>query len=98
MNAVDILTEAAAIVAGARNETHGEKESSFIAIGNMWSVYLASRKDPAGLIRPADVCQMMVLLKQCRAEWGTPMDDHWVDAAGYAAIAGELLDTTAVAR
>lgn len=91
MNAAgDILREAAAIVGGVRQVTHGPKERSFTGIGRMWSAYLASRQDPGGEIRPADVCHMMVLLKQQRAEWGEPLFEHAVDACGYSAIAGEL--------
>jgi hypothetical protein len=90
MNAGGILYEAADIVGGDRTITHGDVERSFVAIGAMWSAYLAARQDPHGEVRPADVCQMMVLMKQQRAEWGTPALDHFVDAAGYSALAGEL--------
>ena len=85
-----ILTEAAGIVEGARNQSHGEKERSFSAIAENWTAYLRSRRMPNGPIRPHDVAQMMVLMKQQRAEWGAPQRDHFVDEAGYAAIAGEL--------
>lgn len=91
MISADILSEAAGIVAGARNETHGDKERSFVAIAEMWTAYLRTRKDPNGVIRPHDVAQMMVHLKQQRAEWGTPTRDHFVDSCGYSAIAGELM-------
>lgn len=86
-----ILTEAAGIVAGSRNETHGEKGRSFGAIATVWTAYLQARRDRNGPIRPADVAHMMVLLKQQRAEWGLPARDHFVDGAGYSAIAGELM-------
>ncbi len=90
MISADILTEAASIVEGARNTSHGSKERSFVAIAAMWTAYLEARRDSGGAIRPHDVAQMMVLLKQQRAEWGTPVRDHFVDQCGYAAIAGEL--------
>lgn len=86
-----MLSEAANIVAGDRNETHGSKERSFAAIAYMWTSYLSARRQPNGPIRPADVAQMMVLLKQQRAEWGQATPDHFVDAGGYSAIAGELM-------
>lgn len=89
-----ILSEAAAIVEGSRNQQHGEKERSFAAIANLWDAYLDNRKPPgpgASLgIRPRDVAVMMVLMKVMRAEWGMPIRDHYVDMAGYAGIAGEL--------
>ena len=86
----DILTTAAQIVAGDRNATHGDKTASFQAIASVWSAYLQARKTPDGAIRPHDVAHMMVLLKQQRAEWGAAVADHFIDAAGYSAIAGEL--------
>jgi Domain of unknown function (DUF6378) len=85
-----ILNEAADIAAGSRDQIHGHKERSFTAIAAMWTAYLAARRDPAGKIRAVDVAHMMVLLKQQRAEWGVPVRDHFVDAAGYSALAGEL--------
>jgi len=86
----DILREATRIVDGTRNTTHGDKEHSFIAIAAMWQAYLFNRKNQDGPIRPYDVSQMMVLLKMCRAEWGEPIRDHFIDQCGYSAITGEL--------
>lgn len=87
--ASSILDEAAKIVAGARNATHGDKERSFQVIADFWNVYLAGRKS-GGNITPFDVAQMMVLLKISRSIQGAPVRDHFCDAAGYSAIAGEL--------
>lgn len=85
-----ILSEAAGIVEGVRNQQHGHKERSFEAIARMWTAYLHSRQYPTGKVRAHDVAHMMVLTKQMRAEWGAPIRDHYVDAAGYSGIAGEL--------
>lgn len=90
MTAGSMLSEASRIVEGVRNTQHGDKERSFQAIATVWSVYLAARRDPTGPIRPHDVCQMMVLQKMMRAEWGAPIRDHFVDQAGYSGIAGEI--------
>ena len=84
-----LLAEAAEIVGGARNATHGDKERSFVAIAGLWNAYLDGRKAP-GPISPRDVAACMVLLKLARSVQGTPDRDHFLDAAGYAAIAGEL--------
>ena len=89
-----ILTEAANIVAGARNTTHGDKERSFDAIARMWNAYLSSRKDSGAPLSPVDVAHLMVLLKMCRYAHGKPEIDHHLDMAGYAAIAGELSQCT----
>lgn len=85
-----ILSEAASIVEGSRNQQHGEKERSFFAIARMWDAYLSARKDPSSPIRAQDVAHMMSLMKKMRSEWGTPIRDHFVDDAGYSAIAGEI--------
>ena len=83
-DAASILLEAAEIVGGARNATHGDKERSFHLIASMWGAYLDHE------IEPEDVAIMMVLLKAARAKSGQPVRDHFVDMAGYAAIAGEI--------
>lgn len=97
MQADKILTDAAAIVAGARNTTHGEKERSFGVIANLWNAYLQGRRDPAAPISARDVVQCMVLLKIARTVQGQPVTDHFLDAAGYSAIAGEIAAGEAVA-
>lgn len=84
-----ILREAADIVEGARGTTHGDKERSFEAIAGLWTAYLAARRD-GGAITALDVAWMMNLLKIARSVQGTFIRDHATDAAGYAAIAGEL--------
>lgn len=90
-NAGDMLREAADIVQGARNTTHGDKERSFQAIASLWNAYLKQRPaGPEGVITAHDVAWMMVLMKMARSHHGTANRDHFVDAAGYAAIAGEI--------
>lgn len=87
----DILREAAGIVEGARNTTHGEKERSFEAIAQLWNAYLATRKNPNVVgVSAVDVAWMMAIMKIARSQQGTPVRDHFLDCAGYAAIAGEL--------
>jgi hypothetical protein len=85
-----LLAEAARIVEGARNQQHGDKERSFVAIAGLWGAYLQHRRNPDGPLRAQDVAVMMSLMKVMRSEWGTPIRDHFVDMAGYAGIAGEL--------
>lgn len=86
----DILKEAHDIVEGARNATHGEKERSFQVIANFWNTYLDGRKEQ-GPITAFDTAQLMVLLKIARSIQGARHKDHALDAAGYSAIAGELM-------
>lgn len=87
--AASILREAAGIVEGARNATHGDKERSFDLIATYWTTYLIGRKQQ-GPLAPVDVAQMMVLLKIARSQQGEFVRDHATDACGYSAIAGEL--------
>lgn len=95
--AVGVLNEAAHIVGGARNTTHGEKERSFAAIAGAWNAYLTARKN-GGPVTGRDVAQMMVILKIIRSVQGTPARDHFVDQAGYSGVAGELAEAEAKAR
>jgi hypothetical protein len=83
-NASSILNEAAKIVSGARRETHGSPERSFAHISALWSAYLEVP------VTPVDVAHMMTLLKIVRSKRGEPVLDHFIDGAGYQALAGEL--------
>ena len=81
----ELLREAARIVDGPRNATHGGIERSFEAIANLWDVYLDNRRGGKGAaVTAADVTAMMVLLKFARSMHGQHVEDHGVDAAGYA--------------
>ena len=84
-----ILAEAQKIVTGDRSRTHGDKERSFQLIANLWNAYLDGRKR-GGPITPGDVAHCMALLKIARSVQGQPVRDHYLDAAAYCSIAGEL--------
>lgn len=87
-----LLEEAAKLVRGARQRQNGDKERSFEAIARLWSAYLASRRDQGAPLAGVDVAWMMVQLKIARANQGDALErDHYVDALGYAAIAGEIV-------
>lgn len=86
-----LLSRAASNVLGQRERQHGDRQASFRGIAAMWNAYLDNRKQPDAPIAAYDVAWMMVLLKQQRAAWGDGMlQDHYLDAAAYAAIAWEL--------
>lgn len=86
----DILRETAEIVDGARDKVHGSKERSFETIARLWVQYLSNRYGHVPELWAEDVAIMMALLKIGRICHGTPVRDHYMDAAGYMAIAGEL--------
>lgn len=87
-----LLQEAATIVSGSRNDTHGSYMANFEMIAKMWSTYLG--RD----VTPLDVTQMMIMVKISRAKCGGPTKDHFLDEAGYAGIAGAICEEEKVQR
>jgi hypothetical protein len=92
VRAGDILTTAAGIVEGSRQQTHGQKERSFNTIASFWNTYLRARGiSTCRLLEGFDVAQMMALLKMARSIEGDATHvDHFLDGAAYVALAGEL--------
>lgn len=89
----DILREADATINKKRPGVHGSAENSFAMIGDLWAVYLRHARKVRGHdnILPADVAQLMSILKKCRAMYGDPTnDDNFVDDIGYSALAAML--------
>lgn len=84
MNRAEILDTARKYVTRDRAATHGEAEDTFGRIAALWSADLGIE------ITALDVARLMVLLKMARAKTNAAHTDNWIDAAGYAAIAGEL--------
>lgn len=85
-----LLREAAAIVDGKR--TDGAPERVLQAIGSYWACYLRNERARVGealAIGPAQVADMLALMKLARAQHGVSPVDSSVDMAGYAALAGE---------
>lgn len=95
--AADLLQQAAKIVGSERGQQHGDVERTFEMVGQLWRTYLdharhvAATKGQTEHISAFDVAQMLILLKLVRALYGDRNNsDHFVDAAGYAALAGAL--------
>lgn len=84
MSRDEILDKAKSIINGERQGTYGEAEDSFAIIAKLWSVYLHHA------ISPADVANMMILMKIARNSSGVYKDDNWIDICGYAALGGEI--------
>lgn len=85
MKATDLLKEAADIVAGLRNETHGDIDKCFELTAKFWSLYLGFE------VKPRQVSRCQELTKIVREIVGSPSErDHYLDSAAYAAIAGQL--------
>lgn len=84
---VQILNEAADLITGQRQKDYGTPEENFKRIADLWNVHLAKNlKEP---ITPRQVAELMMYLKLARTI-NSPTKDSYVDAAGYAGIAGEL--------
>ncbi|HQF30275.1 MAG TPA: DUF6378 domain-containing protein [Hyphomicrobiales bacterium] len=86
----DILRETARLVEGGREEAHGRSEVTHADIARLWNAYLETIHHAD--LTPGDVAQMMVLLKIARALNGQFNLDDFRDMAGYAALAGALMD------
>jgi hypothetical protein len=82
---IQLLREAAAIVAGERNVSYGEPEDNFKRIAQIWSVILGMT------VTPEDAAMCMVGLKVARyGNRGTFQPDTWRDIAGYAGCGYEV--------
>lgn len=86
----DILDAAIQCVCHDRQDQHGAPENVFATIADMWHAYLHHQHGYTGELTPRDVAQMMVLLKVARSIGNPANADHYVDAAGYSALAAEL--------
>ena len=95
LRASDFCVEAARLVAGPRNMTHGDKEINFECTALLWEAYLIARSlsdtsEPGWRLDAIDVGNMMELMKIARRLNGTFNADDYVDAAGYAGCTGEI--------
>ncbi len=82
-----ILDEASAAITGAREDTYGGPEQSFLTIAKFWTAYLDH------FVEPQDVAAMLALMKLARLKHSEGQHrDSWVDLAGYAACGAECAE------
>ena len=86
MNRTETLDAARQAITVDRAATHGDAENTFGLIAAYWSAHLDC------VVTAGDVAQLMVLFKVARMKANPGHADNYVDAVGYAAIAGELAD------
>lgn len=82
-----VLSKAESIISGQRQTVNGKPERSFEQIAARWSLTVGTT------ITAQQVALMMVDMKMVRALQGVTTeghDDHFVDMAGYVALAAEL--------
>lgn len=90
MKAQAIASAAADLVGGDRKTAYGDVVSGLTRIAILWNAHLHMIGNaPPRPIGPADVAWMMSELKHARAHTGPFRIDNYVDACGWAAIAGE---------
>ena len=80
-----VLRQAETLINGERQAHYGPPRENFSVIADMWMAYIGYP------ITPADVCNMMALLKVARLRNGAHYDSS-VDGAGYLALGAELAE------
>lgn len=83
----EILNIAENCICRDRETQYGSPDANFAKIAALWEAYTNVR------VTPEDVAVMMALLKVARFATGRAKEDHFIDAAGYLALAGELATT-----
>lgn len=84
-HAAEVVGHAAELVGGDRASQHGDKVENHQHIAALWSAFLERP------ITADQVALMMVLLKVARTKTGRLNRDDYVDMAGYAGVAGEIM-------
>jgi len=78
-----ILQAAHSIVHGDREQTYGDAGKNFRTIAAYWNTHILAAKSIEARLTEADVCGMMILLKQARLANNPNHTDSMVDIAGY---------------
>ena len=86
---IQILKRAAEVTGSERQDSYGPVKDNLTNIAEFWQTYLTQRNGTPVMVEAEDVAWMMVLLKSARSFAGGYHEDNYVDAAAYAAIAGE---------
>ncbi len=90
-----ILSEADRATSGQRDVQYGSPEDNFRRIAALWTEYISIASGKSVFISPENVAWMMILLKAARSVHSFN-PDNYIDAAGYAACAGEIAATFAL--
>mgnify|MGYP001215684514 CR=1 FL=1 len=86
VTARSILSSAADMVTGDRQDDYGDARTSFTRIAALWSPILGVQ------VTPLQVALCMAGLKISRAVSSPEKMDTFIDLAGYAALAGEIVE------
>ena len=92
MTKEEILAKASDLISNDRNKSHGDAFNNHAEIAEFWNIFLDKKLNPMASITADDVAIMMILLKISRHTQGDKNNmDNFVDMAGYAAIAGDIV-------
>jgi hypothetical protein len=80
------LQEAHQVIWGDREKTYGDPGKNLRVIASYWTTHLKATKFMPGSLTEADVCGMMILLKQARLANTPNHRDSLVDIAGYVGL------------
>lgn len=86
---VEILTEAANLITGQRQQDYGTPEENFKRIADFLNILIKKNLETNTPVSPRQTADFMILLKVARTI-NSPTRDSYVDIGGYAGIAGEL--------
>lgn len=87
---VKVLREAAALITGERQIDYGPPAVNFQRIADLWTIQAQTVLKDGTKFDPTLVALMLTQLKMARAVQ-SPKHDTFVDAAGYIALAAELV-------
>lgn len=94
MNRENILNTARNLTCGDREKSYGDPVDNLGDTADLWTAYLIAKHRGTTLdentfrLTAEDVAWMNVLIKAARS-FKSLKDDNYIDAAAYAAIAGE---------
>ena len=88
--AADMLAAAAGLIGGKRAFDYGPADENYGRVAALWNGWLAARREPAAPLNAHDALVMMALMKLARTQGGAGSRDNYIDAVGYAALAGEI--------
>jgi Domain of unknown function (DUF6378) len=86
---VDILTEAANLIVGQRQDDYGTPQENFKRMADFANILLKKNLETNTPVSPRQMADFMILLKIARTI-NSPTRDSYVDIVGYAGISGEL--------
>lgn len=94
MTRADILAEATRLTTGDRNASYGHPFTNLTHIANMVTAFLRGKYGEMAALDAEDMAWIMVFAKAARTV-AAHKDDNYIDAAAYAAIAGECREIIA---